>query len=550
MLAHLSIHNLVLIEHLEVSFAQGFSVLTGETGAGKSILLDALGFVLGMRGDASLIRVGAEQLQVTAEFSFAPHHPTTPLIQPVLAENEIDFSGDSLILRRTLNQQGRSRAFVNDQSVSAGFLKILGSSLLEIHGQFDRLLDSSSHLSFIDKFSNEKELLRQVGEAYSLWQQKQQELTKEEAALEASKAREENLKEALKELRPLNPQPLEEEELMKELQLFLHQSKIVGGIENAREHLPALLSHLNSAQKALGKIGDLFDVNGSLSALERAEIEVKEASYDLDNHYRSLEFNPRRQEIVEERLHLLRGLSRKYKVSSDDLANLCAKWEEELANLEDAPAFLAERIKACEQAFTYYQELAETLSQKRQEAATLLDQGVSVNLPALKLEQAVFKTEILRKEKNLWSREGLDQVEFKFAANKGQIPQSLAKVASGGERSRLMLVLKKILAKHQAVGTLIFDEIDSGAGGAVASAMGACLRELSQSLQVLSVTHSPQVAAWAEAHYLVRKKDVGIEMRTNLKMLDEEARQEELARMLSGEEITEEARAAASKLRR
>ena len=545
MLVHLTIHNLVLIEQLEVSFEEGFSVLTGETGAGKSILLDALDFSLGRRGDSALIRKGAEQLSVTAEFNILPTHPLVELLQ----ENDIPLDPPSLIFRRTLNQQGRSRAFINDQSVSIGLLKTLGAQILEIHGQFDRLLESASHPFLLDKFSSNAELRQQVGLAYNSWQKTVQELKKRQEAVASAALRAKELEEALAELRPLNLRPGEEDELLKEQQTFSHQSKIVGALEQACSLAHPMLSNLAISQRALEKISDLIDVQSSLSALGRAEIEIKEALHDLESNRRSLDFNPRRREEVEERLHLIRVLARKYKVPADELSALADALERELGELEDQPLLLKQGAIDVQESLSQYKQIAESLRHRRLEAASILDERVSDMLPSLKLEQALFQTEILLKREEAWSAEGIDSVEFKFAANKGQTPQSLTKVASGGERSRLMLILKQLLAKHHAVSTIIFDEIDSGAGGAVASAMGKCLKELSSHLQVLSVTHSPQVAAWADRHYKVMKQDVGTEMQTHLKLLDEDAKQEELARMLSGSEITAEARAAAQKLR-
>lgn len=554
MLLNLSIKDLVLIDTLHLSVEKGLSVLTGETGAGKSILLDALSLALGMRGDVSLIRQGAEQAIVSAEFYIKDHQQLIHLLdEHGLGNHE---SVDTIVFRRILSRQGtstgRSRAFINDQMVSVGLLRLLGDALLEIHGQFDRLLDPSSYRSLLDEFAKATLLRDQVQENFHTWQQAYQRWQETEHHLTNLRQNEGLLKQQIEDLKQLKALPGEEESLLQERNALSHVGKISEAIKDASTHLhnPSIESAIHSTIKVIQRIQGQGDqkVEAAISALERAETEIIEANALIQDLSEQLANHPQRLQEIDERLYVLRAAARKFNVMSDALGELLEKRSQELLSLDQASELLAEHAKATSTAQKIYCEAAQKLRQCRLDAAQLLEQAVMAELPALMLPQSQFKVQVTELDESQWSENGMDRIDFMVAMNKGQDFCSLSKSASGGELARLMLALKVSLASRSSIPTIIFDEIDTGVGGAVASAIGERLAKLAQSVQVLSITHSPQVAAYANTHFMVFKEDLGSFMRTSVRCLTMAERQEELARMLSGAEITTEAQAAALRL--
>jgi DNA repair protein RecN (Recombination protein N) len=554
MLLSLSIKDLVLIDTLHLSVEKGLSVLTGETGAGKSILLDALGLALGMRGDVSLIRQGAEQAIVSAEFYINDHPHLHKLLDEHGLENQ--ESVDTIVFRRILSRQGtssgRNRAFINDQMVSVGLLRLLGDALLEIHGQFDRLLDPSSYRNLLDEFAKATALRDRVQENFHTWQQAYQQWQEAEHHLTNLRQNEGLLKQQIEDLKQLKALPGEEEILLQERNALAHVGKMSDVITDASTHLhnPPIESAIHSAIKVMQRVQGQGDhkVDAAIVALERAATEVIEANALIQDLSEQLANHPQRLREIDERLYALRAAARKYNVVSDAIAELLEKRVHELDSLDQAAELLAEHAKATSTARNIFCESAQQLRQCRLDAAQLLEQAVMAELPALMLPQAQFKVQITELEESGWSENGLDRIDFMVAMNKGQDFCSLSKSASGGELARLMLALKVSLASRSSIPTIIFDEIDTGVGGAVASAIGERLAKLAQSVQVLAITHSPQVAAYAHTHYLVFKEDLGSFMRTSVRCLSMSERQEELARMLSGAEVTTEAQAAALRL--
>lgn len=549
MLLSLTIRDLVLIESISLNFKDNFSVLTGETGAGKSILLDALSLALGMRGDVSLIRQGAEQAIVSAEFSIPNNHE----VRQILDEHGLEFQSPTFVIRRILSNNGRSRAFINDQMISIGLLRRIGDQLLEIHGQFDRLLDASTHRLLLDDFAQASPCKVLVCEAFHHWKTLLDELQATESNLTKIQEDETFLRHQLEELIQLDIREDEEESLTQERLALSHHHKISEGMESSLNTLMMPLpvsATLHQAQKSLERIQEFAaeKVDPAIQALERANIEISEAIEILQENHRALNFNPQRFNEIEERLYVLRAAARKYRTTVPDLLEKYQTLQAQLDSLEHISEVKEVLRKKCGQARDEFVKHAQELRQKRREAVQALDQIVSEELPALRLPQALFQTALEELDESRWSEEGIDRVEFLIAANKGQELTGLMKAASGGELARIMLALKVALSAKAALPTIIFDEIDTGVGGAVAAAIGERLDLLSKHVQVMAITHSPQVAAAAQHHYLVTKVDQGHKMQTVVHLLDSSQRREELARMLSGTEITTEARAAADRL--
>jgi DNA repair protein RecN (Recombination protein N) len=565
MLLSLSIKDLVLIDTLHLSVGPGLSVLTGETGAGKSILLDALGLALGMRGDVSLIRQGAEQAVVCAEFCIKD----APQVAELLQEHGLTDEGQSpistLVFRRILSRSGspagssvgRSRAFVNDQMVSVGLLRLLGDALLEIHGQFDRLLDPASYRMVLDEFAKAESLRHTVRQNFHAWQQARTQWQEAETHLTALRQNEHFLKHQLEELKKLNPRAGEEETLLQKRNDLAPIGKLSDAVRDSASHLqghfqaPSVESALHAATKSLQRLQGQGSgkIDAAIEALERALTEVVEAHAQIQDMADQLADQPRQLQEIDERLYVLRAAARKYGVTGDDLGALQQKWVDQLASLDQANDLLAAHAKTAAAARAAYHEAASDLHRCRVEAAQTLEQAVMAELPTLMLPQAHFRVHVTEVPEAQWGEFGLDRIDFMVAMNKGQDFCSLSKSASGGELARFMLALKVALADRSAIPTIIFDEIDTGVGGAVAAAIGERLAKLSARVQVLAITHSPQLAAYAKTHFLVFKEDQGTIMRTSVCSLDAEASQDELARMLSGAEITAEARAAAQRLR-
>ncbi|TPL90635.1 DNA repair protein RecN [Mesorhizobium sp. B2-3-13] len=551
MLSRLSIRDIVLIEKLDIDFQPGLSVLTGETGAGKSILLDALSLALGARGDASLVRHGASQGQVIAVFDVPRNHP----VRALLAENAIEDDGD-VILRRVQTADGRTRVFVNDQPSSVTLMRDVGRALVEIHGQHDEraLVDPGAHRDVLDAFGGHLGAVRSTGEAWRHWRACEQELTRHRAKVAAAAREADYLRAAVAELTKLDPQPGEETELAELRAHMMRAEKIASEIHDAQDvlsgpssPLPQLASLLRRLQrKATEAPGLLEDV---VKSLDEAMLSLDAAQSGVEAALRATEYDPQRLEKAEERLFSLRAASRKHSVAVDDLAQLRDTMVADLADLDAGEERLHGLERQAAAARETYDIAAAQLSSLRHAAAVGLTKAVMAELPALKLERAAFIVE-MKSEAETRMEEGIDQIEFWVRTNPGTRPGPMMKVASGGELSRFLLALKVALADRGSAPTLVFDEIDTGVGGAVADAIGQRLARLSKRVQVLSVTHAPQVAARAATHFLISKSGSTDRVATGIAEMDRTARQEEIARMLAGATITDEARAAAERLLR
>ncbi len=552
MLTRLSIRDVVLIEKLDLTLESGLSVLTGETGAGKSILLDSLGLALGHRSEARLIRRGAEQASVSAAFDLADDHDARRLA----TDSGVDTQGEDLILRRVLRQDGRTRAFVNDQPISVGLLKQIGATLVEIHGQFETqgLLEQAAHRPLLDAFGRLQPERDAVSNAYDGWTVARKALADAEAAAAEAKANEEFLRHAVDELNELAPAPGEEQSLADQRQLLQHAEQISAAMSEAVEFLTGeggadlqLSRALGALERAAQHAGGALDE--TIAALSRAVSETADAQGYLDKAAGDMDMDPAALEAAEERLFALRAAARKFDVSVDGLADLHDRFATDLADMDAGGLALRELQQQETAAKEAYVAAAKTLQTARQAAAARLDDAVMGELSPLKLGNALFATSVSELPEERWSAVGMDRVEFSVATNPGSDPGPLAKIASGGELARFMLALKVILAEADPVPVLVFDEVDAGIGGAVAAAVGERLAALGQIAQVLVVTHSPQVAARGDQHLTVRKSDASdSQVRTEVKPLLATDRREEIARMLSGAEITGEARQAAESL--
>jgi DNA repair protein RecN (Recombination protein N) len=551
MLVALAIRDIVLIDRLEIEFTDGMTVLTGETGAGKSILLDALSLALGGRGDASLVRHGASQGDVTAIFDVREDHPARAL----LSESEVAVEGD-LILRRTQGADGRSRAFVNDQPVSAGLLRRLGSILVEIHGQHDdrALVEARVHRGLLDAFGKLEEETSAVAKAERALRAAEADVVDLETKIAAARAEADYLRVSVEALAALAPQPEEEEELADRRQQMMQAEKIAGDINEAYDVVAGSVSPiptLSSLVRRLERKGldssGLLD--GAVAALDRALTALDEAAQSLERAVAATEFDPQDLEKAEERLFALRAEARKHSVTVADLPALAERMASDLAAMESGEENLSRLQAAAKAARERYDVAAAGLSKKRRQAAGLLEKAVNAELPALRLERARFSVAI-ETDPNTVSSTGTDDVVFVVQTNPGSRPGPLTKVASGGELARFLLALKVSLADRGSAPTLVFDEIDTAVGGAVAEAIGIRLARLAERVQVLAITHAPQVAARAGAHLLVAKdaKRGGAQVVTKMIELDQPRRREEIARMLAGAIVTDEARAAADRL--
>nr|WP_321525038.1 DNA repair protein RecN [uncultured Cohaesibacter sp.] len=551
MLASLSIRDIVLIDRLDLEFGEGMTVLTGETGAGKSILLDSLSLALGGRGDGGLVRAGQKQGQVVAMFDIAPSHPVFSL----LAEQGLDHDGD-LLLRRVQNADGRTRAYVNDQPVSAGTLRLIGEGLVEIHGQHDdrALVDASQHRVLLDAFGGLQGDVDRVRDSFRAWRKAERDLAALEKTIEDARKEADYLAASVDELGTFAPFVGEEEELATRRTTMMQSEKIATDLNEAYEVLdgngspiPSLASMMRRLERKTEQMPGLLEptlshLNIALNALEDARSSLEEAQ-------RRTDFDPRELEMIEERLFALRALSRKHKLPSDELAGLLERMRSELDALDHGEERLVALRAAASDTKVAYDKAAASLSKQRAKVAKELIKQVMAELPSLKLETAKF---IVNQTAEADSRgeDGIDQIEFWVQTNPGTRPGPMMKVASGGELSRFLLALKVAMADKGSAPTLVFDEIDTGVGGAVADAIGRRLARLAQNVQVLSVTHAPQVASRANAHMRIAKTPVKGEDRvaTGVTLIDGDHREEEIARMLAGEVISDEARAAARHL--
>jgi DNA repair protein RecN (Recombination protein N) len=548
MLTALSIRDVVLIEALDLEFGAGLGVLTGETGAGKSILLDALGLALGGRGDSALVRHGAAQAVVTASFESPPRG-----VSELMAENGLELDpGEPLIIRRIVKADGGSRAFVNDQPASAALLRELGQQLVEIHGQHDDrgLLNPRGHRALLDAFGRLDSA--SIAIAHRAWRDAENLLAVARAEQAEAERDREWLGHAVAELRALDPQPGEEATLADRRATMQRGEKVAGELQSIADLIEGSeggLARLRHAARILERVGDAHPALGeALAMIDRALIEAGAAQDQIDAAAESLAFDPAALEADEARLFELRGLARKHRVQPDDLAALAEQLEARLALVEGGEARVAELETAVEIARRAYADAALALSSARTAAAERLDQAVAGELAPLKLDAARFRTLVEPLAEEQWSVAGMDRVEFLVSTNPGAPFAPLIKIASGGELSRFILALKVALAEEGAAQTMIFDEIDRGVGGAVASAIGERLARLATTTQLLVVTHSPQVAARGSHHLLIAKSHDGVVTRTGVRPLDAGERREEIARMLSGAQITDEARAQAERL--
>ena len=550
MLTRLNIRDVVLIESLSLSFVNGLCCLTGETGAGKSILLDSLGLALGGRAEARLVRAGCDKAQVTAEFELPPEHPAFEFLK----QQDIDLD-DTLIIRRSLGSDGRSKAFINDQAISIGLLAQLGAHLAEIHGQFETqgLLNPATHRMHLDAYAQCEDLIKDTACFYEDWRTTETALSEAQETAEQARAEEEFLRDSVQDLDALDIQENEEEELTALRTRLMNREQVMEALNTAYHALNGEQDPVAAAARALDRIADKAGeaVTPAIEALHRATSEVQEALSQIEACSNDLaEGGPSLQEI-DDRLFALKAQARKHQCTIEELPAKRDELAGQLTLIESTDDILSDLIKKTNEARKHYVACAEDLSQRRKQAAEKLDKGVAQELPPLKMEKARFVTEITPLQEENWGPGGIDQVRFLVATNPGNAPGPLGKIASGGELSRFMLALKVILTETGSVATIIFDEVDSGIGGATADAVGERLARLSAhpGRQVLVVTHSPQVAARAAAHYIVRKEGNADQVTTQVHALeDEQSRREEIARMLAGAEITDAARQAADSL--
>jgi DNA repair protein RecN (Recombination protein N) len=549
MLVQLAIRNIVLIDRLDLAFGPGLTVLTGETGAGKSIVLDAFALALGSRGDGSLVRAGEAQGQVTAVFDLPSDHPA----RRVAAAQDIAVDGE-LILRRLQFADGRTRAFVNDEPVSLQAMRAIAHEIVEIHGQHDEraLVDSASHRVLVDAYGGLRDQVQAVRAAHRLLRAGRDMHASEEARVERARAEADFLRHAHEELAKLAPTGNEEEWLAERRTLMMQAEKVAADLRDAQ----GAIAGESSAVAGLAGVMRRLDrrraqapalIDPVVKAIDATLLALDGAQAALETALRETAFEPGELERVEERLFALRAAARKHGSTVDQLPALMEKFASELQNLKAGEARLLELKAAADSASDAYHAACEALSKARVTAALRLDKIVAKELPPLKLQGAKFSTDIAR-DNDTDSPDGYDRLEFRVQTNPGSRPGPLMKVASGGELARFMLALKVVVADRGSAPTLVFDEIDTGIGGSVADAIGQRLARLSSGVQVLAVTHAPQVAARADAHLRIEKAASGKSVVTRVAVLDAEERREEIARMLAGATITEEARAAAGRL--
>ncbi|MGB4100490.1 MAG: DNA repair protein RecN [Alphaproteobacteria bacterium] len=550
MLTRLAIHDVVLIERLMLDFTAGLIVFTGETGAGKSILLDALGLALGGRSDAGLVRHGGAAANVTAEFTESDTSATAALLTDAGIEAE-----DSLVLRRMVGKDGKSRATINDQPVSIGLLRTMGQNLVEIHGQFESygLRDPASHPQMLDAFGGLQPLNDAVRIAYASWLAAQQEEAALAAAIAKARADEDYLRAALEELDLLEPQVGEADALAAKRTQLQHREKILAGLEQARKLLAdhrGATKQVNEAATIIAKIAQQAGPEGDtlLVTLDRIAAELSDAEAVIDHLAHDDALDPGQLNQAEERLFALRAAARKHQTEVDALPRIHAELTTQLAALDDQSGRLVHLAQATAKARLDFTAACRTLSKARSKAAQALTMAVNHELPALKLEQARLQIDLAALPESEWGAAGAERVAFLGQTNPGAPAGPLQKIASGGELARFMLALKVVLAAADPVPTLVFDEVDAGIGGATAAAVGDRLAQLAAHVQVFVVTHSPQVAARAAQHWRVAKATRSGATTTAITLLDDDARREEIARMLSGNAITDAARAAATAL--
>lgn len=547
MLKSLSIRNVVLIDSLDIDFSNGLVVLSGETGAGKSILLDSLGLLLGNRAETSMIRQGKDKLSVTGVFEVSPQNK----IIDIAKEYDLDIDSD-IIIKRTITADGKNKILFNDQIITLKLLKELMHNLIEIHGQYDNqgLLNPSLHGEILDGFGHyDKELLK-TKENYLAYKSAVAELKSKEESLAKAKENEENLRHWVDELEKTSPQKGEEETLRIRRSELMNAEKIIEKLNSAYTCLNGGNSVLESVSKARNAISRANEIVNDKykdveQNLETALYSLNEAVEQIEAYSADISLNQNEIDNIETRLYALRNLAKKHNTDTDSLSEKLEEMKSLLQNLQNGTDNVNELKTKVSKLREDYIKSAESLSKLRQKEAQKLDKSVMKELPPLKMEKAVFQTTITTKPEMQWSEKGWDNIYFEVSTNPNTPLGALNKIASGGELSRFMLALKVNLAYQENQETLIFDEIDAGIGGATAEAVGERLSRLSQTEQVFVVTHSPQVAAFSNEHFKVSKYTKDNITTTTLTKLDDEGKVEEIARMLSGETITKEARAAA-----
>ena len=551
MLTRLSIRDVVLIKSLDLDLSLGLTSMTGETGAGKSILLDALGLAIGERAESRLVREGAEMADVTAVFDVPVDHPS----QAILLENQMPIENDCIIMRRTVNRDGKSKAYINGTPVTAGIMRQVGQKIIEIQGQFDQhgLMNPATHIDILDKFSQADGIKFQVATAYDNWKQAKQALEEAQTATEETKAQEQTLRTYLEELNALSPKKGEAEELENRRDMVANTERTAQAIQESyttitsengiERQLAQAIRALEHSKECSGGVLD-----NAYEALERALIEAQEARHALDTAGTTIQSHGTSLEAVDDRLFALRDAARKHGVSPDGLPDLMNNINISLSMLKDTEHSISQLQNSVDESLEIYFELSETLSSIRRNSASLLCDTINSELPDLRLDNAQFSVDIKPLAPGTWTPNGRDAVTFMVQMNAGTSPSPLHKSASGGELSRLLLALKVSLAETSTEETIVFDEIDNGVGGATANAIGERLSRLGERFQVMTITHSPQVAAKGQTHMKITKSTTDGHTETHVATLNETERREELARMLSGSEITEEARAAANRL--
>lgn len=550
MLKSLSIRNVVLIDKLDLDFQNGFSVLSGETGAGKSILLDSVGLLLGKRAEVGMIRSGCDKLSVCGSFEIADKKGE---LAALCSEYDLDFEHE-IIIKRTLNQDGKGKIFFNDQPITQKLLKEIGSYLVEIHGQFDNqgLLNPATHLSVLDNYGAYPEKITALKAAFVVYKKAKDERVNAEEKIAKAKADEENLRHWVDEFQKIQPRENETEELEEKRRQMMNAEKILENLDAAYKAINqgGVQSSLRQAQTAISRVNALLNgkFDNIYTLLDTALVNADEAGEEIENASNEVSLNQNELDAVEERLFALKALARKHNTSVDELPQVWQQMEESLRNLERGEDDIENLRKLEDSAYKDYVKKATEVSQARLAAALRLDGKIQAELPDLKMEKARFMTQISTKPESQWNENGRDDVCFMVSTNPNTPYGSISKIASGGELARFMLALKVNLAQTSQVETMIFDEVDTGIGGATAQAVGEKLAKLGEQVQVLVVTHSPQVAAQSKYHYKVEKTTVDNVTTTSLRELSAAEKTEEVARMLSGEHITNEARAAAKVL--
>lgn len=541
MLTHLTIKNIVLIENLNIIFQNGLCVLTGETGAGKSILLDSLGLVLGARAETNLVGRYAEQSSVTATFELSENHPALGFLK--VQDIEPDMT---LILRRTLTKEGRSKAYVNDQPVSIQLLKQLGEFLAEIHGQFDTqsLLNPQHHIHLLDEYAGHIDIVQKTSNHWKMWQKAQDGLIEFKNKIEKTKSDEEYYRQSLEDLDQLEPKFGEEESLVRLREKLMKRDHIISNMNEAEQGLSEIETLCASVWKSLNRIGS--EGEAASQAMEKLNIELHEVLSSLSDLSSDLENNEYSLTEIDDRLFALKAQARKHGCSIDGLPNKREEIAQALNAIENQDAEFIKASKKVDETKKEFYNIAKDLSGKREKAARKLEKEIMKELPPLKLDKAQFF--VSRESLEEGSEKGVDRIQFSVSTNPNSAAGLLHKVASGGEMARFMLAIKVVMASASPMTTLVFDEVDSGIGGATAAAVGQRLARLADHRQVLVVTHSPQVAAKGAHHWVVSKNKNGKTGTYIVPVENAKDRQEEIARMLAGADITKEARAAAGKL--